>query len=117
VQHDKENVSKPKFTQPIKMADLVSYQEGSVVSRTIVDRKSGTATLFAFGQGEGLSEHRAPFDALVYVLDGEAEVTLTGKSFPLKEGEMLLMPANKPHALKATRRLKMLLVMIRDEYV
>ena len=113
MQHDKENVSKPKFTQPIKMADLVSYQEGSVVSRTIVDKKSGTATLFAFGQGEGLSEHRAPFDALVYVLDGEAEVTLAGKSFPLKDGEMLLMPANKPHALRATRRLKMLLVMIR----
>jgi quercetin dioxygenase-like cupin family protein len=95
------------------MADLVTYQEGSVVSRTIVDKKSGTATLFAFGQGEGLNEHRAPFDALVYVLDGEAEVTLAGKSFVLKEGEMVLIPANKPHTLRATRRFKMLLVMIR----
>lgn len=113
VQHGNEIVSKRKLTEPTKMADMVTYQEGSVVSRTIVDKKSGTATLFAFAQGEGLSEHRAPFDALVYVLDGEAEVTFAGKSFPLKEGEVLLMPANKPHALKATRRFKMLLVMIR----
>jgi quercetin dioxygenase-like cupin family protein len=113
VQHGKEDVSKPSLTQSTKMADLVTYQEGSVVSRTIVNKKSGNATLFAFDQGEGLSEHRAPFDALVYVLDGEAEVTVAGKSFALKEGEMVLMPADRPHALKATRRFKMLLVMIR----
>jgi quercetin dioxygenase-like cupin family protein len=95
------------------MADLINYQKGSVVSRAIVDRKSGTVTLFAFDNEEGLSEHKAPFDALVYVVDGEAQVTVAGKSFALKEGEMVVMPANKPHALRATRRFKMLLVMIR----
>jgi len=113
MQHDRENVSKPGLTTPTKMADLIAYQEGSVVSRAIVDRKSGTLTLFAFDKEEGLSEHKAPFDALVYVVEGEAQVTLAGKSFALKEGEMLVIPANKPHALRAIRRFKMLLVMIR----
>ena len=95
------------------MADLIAYQKGSVVSRAIVDMRSGTVTLFAFDKGEGLSEHKAPFDALVYVVDGQAGVTIAGKSFVLKEGEMVVMPANKTHALRATRRFKMLLVMIR----
>jgi quercetin dioxygenase-like cupin family protein len=110
---DEKNALKTGLTQPAKLADLVTYQEGSVVSRTIVDKKSGTVTFFAFDKGEGLSEHKAPFDALVYVVDGEAGVTIAGKSFVLKEGEMIVMPANKPHALRATRRFKMLLVMIR----
>jgi quercetin dioxygenase-like cupin family protein len=110
---DEKNALKTGLTQPTKMVNLIAYQEGSVVSRTIVDKKSGTVTLFAFDNGEGLSEHKAPFDALAYVVDGEAVVTIAGKSFVLKEGELIVMPANKTHALRATRRFKMLLIMIR----
>ncbi|MGA3191067.1 MAG: cupin domain-containing protein [Candidatus Bathyarchaeia archaeon] len=113
MQHNRKNVSKAGLMAPTRMADLITYQKGSVVSRAIVDRKSGTVTLFAFDKEEGLSEHKPPFDALIYVVDGEAQVTVAGKSFALKEGEMVVMPANKPHALRATRRFKMLLVMIR----
>ncbi len=98
----------------LKLAELVEYQEGSVVSRTIIDQKTGTLTLFAFSQGQGLSEHTAPFDALVHLLDGQAEVTISGKSYLLTEGETIIMPANKPHALKAIKAFKMLLVMIRS---
>lgn len=98
----------------LRLSDLVSYQEGSIVSRTIVDRKTGTVTLFAFTEGQGLSEHTAPFDALVYLLDGEAEITIFGKAFRLTEGEMIIMPANQPHAVKAVRRFKMVLIMIRS---
>ncbi len=96
----------------LKLVDLVDYQKGSVVSRTVVDKKTGTITLFAFAEGQRLSEHTAPFDALVYILDGEAEVTISGKSLRLKEGEMVIMPANEPHALKAVKKFKMMLVMI-----
>jgi quercetin dioxygenase-like cupin family protein len=98
----------------LKLIDLIGYQEGAVVSRTIIDKKTGTLTLFAFDAGQGLSEHTAPFDALVYVLDGEVEVTISGKAFHLKEGEMIIMPASEPHALKAVKRFKMLLAMIRS---
>ena len=98
----------------LPLVDLIGYQEGSVVSRTIIDRKTGTLTLFAFGQGQGLSEHTAPFDALVYILDGEADITIAGKTYRVGAGEMLIMPANKPHALKATQQFKMLLAMIRS---
>ncbi len=98
----------------LKLAELVEYQEGSVVSRTIIDQKTGTLTLFAFSEGQGLSEHTAPFDALVHLLDGQAEVTISGKSYLLTEGETIIMPANKPHALKAIKDFKMLLVMIRS---
>jgi quercetin dioxygenase-like cupin family protein len=98
----------------VKSVDLVGYQEGSVVSRTIIDKNTGTLTLFAFDEGQGLSEHTAPFDALVYILDGEAEVTLSGKSTNLREGEMVIMPANQPHALRAIKRVKMMLVMIKS---
>ena len=107
-----ENVE-PVSAKPVRLADLIDYQEGSVVSRTIVDKEAGTITLFAFDEGQGLSEHTAPFDALVYNLDGEVEVTISGKAVQLKKEEMLIMPANKPHALKATKRFKMLLTMIR----
>ncbi len=96
------------------LAGLVKYQEGSVVSRTIIDRKTGTVTLFAFGEGQGLSEHTAPFDALVLVLDGESEITISGKAVRVKEGEIVIMPANEPHALKAVKEFKMLLVMVRS---
>jgi quercetin dioxygenase-like cupin family protein len=97
-----------------KLVDLVEYQEGSVVSKTLIDKKTGTVTLFAFAEGQGLSEHVAPFDALVSILDGEAEITISGKPFHLKAGEMIIMPANKPHALKAIKQFKMMLVMIRS---
>jgi quercetin dioxygenase-like cupin family protein len=98
-----------------RLADLVAYQKGSVVSRTIIDKKVGTVTLFSFDEGQGLSEHTAPFDALVYLIDGEAEISISGKPFHLREGEMTIMPANQPHALKALKRFKMLLVMIRSQ--
>ena len=96
-----------------RLVDLIAYQKGSVVSRTVIDKKTGTVTLFSFDKGQGLSEHTAPFDALVCVLDGEAEITISGNPLRLREGEMTIMPANKPHALKAVKRFKMLLVMIR----
>jgi quercetin dioxygenase-like cupin family protein len=97
----------------VKLADLADYHEGSIVSRTIIDKKTGTITFFAFDEEQGLSEHAAPYDALVYILDGEAEVVISGKTNHLREGEMILIPANKPHALKATRRCKMMLIMIK----
>ena len=99
--------------QAQRLIDLIDYQEGSVVSRTIMDKKAGTVTLFAFDENEGLSEHTAPFDALVYILKGEAKVTISGKPFKLKEGELIIMPANEPHALSAVTKFKMLLIMIR----
>jgi quercetin dioxygenase-like cupin family protein len=97
----------------VSLVDLIDYQSGSVVSRTIIDKETGTVTLFAFDDGQGLSEHTAPFDALVYTLDGEVEVTISGTKVQLKKGEMVIMPANKPHSLKATKRFKMLLTMIK----
>ena len=100
--------------QAISLADLVDYQEGSVVSRTVIKQKTGTVTMFAFGEDQGLSEHTTPFDALVYVVDGEVEIVISGESSKLKAGEMIIMPADKPHALKAISRFKMLLVMIRS---
>jgi quercetin dioxygenase-like cupin family protein len=96
------------------MADLVDYQEDSVVSRTIIKKKTGTVTLFAFDRGQGLSEHTAPFDALVYIIDGEARITVSGESFSVKSGEMVIMPADEPHALQAEERFKMALTMIRS---
>ena len=98
-----------------KLVDLLDYQKASVVSRTLVDRDAGTVTLFAFDQGQGLSEHTAPYDALVHVLDGEADVTISGKIQRLGAGEIIIMPANQPHALKAVNRFKMALIMIRSE--
>ena len=97
-----------------KLADLVEYQQGSVVSRTIIDKETGTLTLFAFDKEQGLSEHTAPFDAMVYIVDGQAEVTISGKPLRLKDGEIVIMPANKPHALRAIEKFKMMLVMIRS---
>lgn len=100
-------------TKPDRLVDLVSYQEQSVVSKTLIDKKTGTVTLFAFDQGQGLSEHTAPFDAMVCVIDGEVEIRISGEPFNLKEGDMIIMPAHKPHALKALKKFKMMLVMIR----
>ncbi len=97
-----------------RMAELVDYQAGSVVSRTVIEKQTGTCTVFAFDEGQGLSEHTAPFDALVSLLDGEAEITISGKPFHLKEGDMIIMPADEPHALKAAKKFKMMLVMIKS---
>lgn len=97
----------------IRLVDFIDYQDGSVVSREIINRKTGTVTIFAFDEGQGLSEHTAPFDALVYLIEGEADIFISGNSHRLKTGEMIIMPANKPHALKAVKRFKMVLVMIR----
>ena len=98
----------------LRGADIVEYQQGAIVSRTLLDRKTGTVTLFAFDQGQGLSEHTAPFDALVQILDGEADVSIAGQAHRVKAGEMIIMPADKPHALQAAARFKMALVMIRS---
>jgi len=100
--------------QAIRLVDLADYQDGSVVSRTIIDKETGTVTFFAFAEGQGLSEHTAPFDALVCLLEGEARVAISGKPIHLKSGEMVIMPANQPHALKATKSFKMILTMIRS---
>lgn len=108
----KDDVSLTARVRPL--ASLVEYQSGAVVSRQVIAKPTGTVTLFAFDKGEGLSEHTAPFDALVHILDGDAEITISGNLFRLKAGEAIIMPANEPHALKATTRFKMLLVMIKS---
>jgi len=101
-------------TLPQDVVDLIDYQSDAIVSREIVKGKTGSVTVFAFDAGQGLSEHTAPFDALVQVLDGESEITIAGKAHTVKASQLIVMPANKPHALKATKRFKMLLVMIRS---
>ncbi len=96
----------------LKIADLAAYQEDAVVSRQITKAQGGNVTLFAFDQGQELSEHTAPFDALVQVLDGEAQIEISGKAFELKAGEAIVMPAGQPHSVRAVKRFKMLLTMI-----
>jgi quercetin dioxygenase-like cupin family protein len=98
----------------LKLIDTVDYQEGAVVSSTLIKKERGTVTLFAFDKGQGLSEHTAPFDAMVHVIDGKAEVSISGKPLILEKGDMVVMPANEPHALKALDRFKMMLIMIRS---
>ena len=102
-----------KETRSFSLKDMAAYQDHSVVSREIIRKPAGTMTVFAFDEGEGLSEHTAPFDAAVLILEGEAMITIDGKPHTVKEGEMIIMPAHKPHALKAVTRYKMLLVMIK----
>ena len=106
---EKENLK----AKAIKIKDLAAYNSGAVVSRTIMDRPAGTVTVFSFDQGQGLSEHIAPFDAMVEIIDGEAEIIIEGKSNIVKEGEFIIMPAGKPHALRAVKNFKMLLIMIK----
>ena len=109
----KKQPSNDDLTPVSTLVKLVSYQKGAVVSKTLIDKKAETVTVFAFAEGQGLSEHTAPFDAMVSILDGEADITISGKSFHLKAGEMITMPANKPHALKAIKPFKTMLVMRR----
>ena len=98
----------------VRLIDLVNYQDGAVVSRTLVNRATGTVTLFAFDEGQGLSEHTAPFDALAHLLEGEVEIAISGKPLRAMAGDAVLMPAHQPHSLKALTRFKMLLTMIRS---
>jgi len=93
--------------------EMLDYQEGSVVSRTLISKDEGTVTLFSFDKGEELSEHTTPFDALVYIFDGKAKITISKKDYILENGQMILMPANEPHALKALEKYKMMLIMIK----
>ena len=104
-----------KTSTRLNLKELAQYQNGSVVSKALLAKKGGNITLFAFDKGEGLSEHTAPFDAFVYILDGVSEIIISGEKYVLKEGEMIIMPANKPHALQAIEAFKMLLVMIKSE--
>lgn len=97
-----------------KLSDIVKYQRNTIVSKTVIDKKSGTVTAFAFDKGQGLSEHTAPFDALVIVIEGEVKITISGKPHLLKTGEMIIMPANQPHSLDSITKFKMLLIMIRS---
>ena len=106
-----QNLVRPAEVKPL--VDLLQYQDDSIVSRVLLKNKGGTVTLFAFDVGEGLSEHTAPFDALVVVTDGEADIEIAGESFRVKQGETIILPANRPHAVKAATRFKMLLIMIR----
>ncbi len=103
-----------KVEGTVKLSKLVDYQKAVIASRTLIDKDAGTVTLFAFDEGQKLSEHTAPYDAMVYVLDGEAEVTIEKKASRLKEGDMVIMPANKPHAVRAVKKFKMLLIMVRE---
>ena len=106
--------AKGNVPEVAQLVDLIAYQGGSIVSREIMSRPTGTVTVFAFDAGQGLSEHTAPFDAMVSVLDGEVEITISGNKYALKTGDMIVMPANQPHALKALTKFKMLLVMIKS---
>jgi len=96
-----------------KVEDLIQYQEGAVVSRTLIDKKEGTVTVFSFDKEQGLSEHTTPYDAMVQILDGKASIVISGEEFIMEKGEMIIMPANEPHALKAISPFKMMLTMIR----
>jgi quercetin dioxygenase-like cupin family protein len=103
-----------KLSRVLDLQSIIDYQTNAVVSSEIMNKKTGTVTVFAFDRGQGLSEHTAPFDALVYIFDGTSEITISGKSNTLKAGEMIIMPAHEPHALKAVERFKMLLVMLKS---
>lgn len=111
---EEQKNSEKSVTQALPLANLVSYQEGAIVSRTLINKKTGTVTLFAFDEKQALSTHTTPFDALVYIIDGQAKIVISGKAFHLKKGETIIMPANEPHSLKAVEKFKMLLIMIRS---
>ena len=100
----------------LNLKEYIDYQEGSVVSKMLINKPEGSITIFAFDKGEGLSEHTTPFDAFVYLIEGKAEITISGKSHVLEEGQMIIMPVNEPHALKALEKYKMMLVMIKSKF-
>ena len=112
--NDLNNQSENSPVKKINTDSIIEYQKDSVVSKTIISKKTGTVTLFAFDKGQGLSEHTAPFDALVNIADGEAKITVDGNEHFLSKGEMIILPANKPHAVESITRFKMLLVMIKS---
>jgi quercetin dioxygenase-like cupin family protein len=114
MEDEKQSVTDMLSGQPGNLENLISYQQDSVVSKTIIGKKTGTVTLFAFDKGQGLSEHTAPFEAIVYLIDGESEITIAGKPHVVKKGEMIILPANIPHALNAVNPFKMLLTMIKS---
>jgi len=97
----------------MKLKDLVAYQTGAVVSKTLLDSRRGSVTAFAFDEGQGLSEHTAPYDALIIVVEGQADIEISGKGYHLNEGELIIMPANQPHAVKAATKFKLILIMMR----
>lgn len=111
----RRNANENSVAEVRNFSTLIDYQSKAVVSRILLEKKAGTVTLFAFDAGQGLSEHTAPYDAMVYLVDGEAEITISGKPLRLKASDMVIMPANEPHALKALERFKMLLIMLRSE--
>jgi quercetin dioxygenase-like cupin family protein len=111
---EKKKTAKDLISQIFNLKDLIEYQKDSIVSKEIIKKQTGTITIFAFDKKQGLSEHTAPFDALVYIIDGEVKITISGKPHHLKEGQMIIMPGGEPHALQAVKRFKMMLVMIRS---
>jgi quercetin dioxygenase-like cupin family protein len=111
---DRDPTAPEQRAQVSRAADLVTYQAGAVVSRTLIKQPTGSVTLFAFDAGQDLSEHTAPYDALAQVLEGEAEIAIAGRPYALRGGDMIIMPANQPHAVKAVSRFKMMLTMIRS---
>jgi quercetin dioxygenase-like cupin family protein len=110
----KEGKREDLYAKVLDLKDLITYQQGTVASRMLVNKKAGTITIFSFDENEGLSEHTAPYDALVTILDGEAEIWIGGKTFQVKEGQSIVLPAGVPHALSAVTRFKMMLTMIRE---
>lgn len=110
----KNKISKNIKARAINPSNLIAYQSGSVVSREIIKKANGSITIFAFDEGEGLSEHTAPYDAVVHILEGESEIKLSGKKHTLKESEIIIMPAGEPHSVKANGKFKMLLTMIKS---
>jgi quercetin dioxygenase-like cupin family protein len=114
IKEEKKEFSLTDYSQATNLSDLIGYQGGAVVSRTLVNKKTGTVTLFSFDAGQGLSEHTAPYDALVYVVEGVTDVTISGNTQRLSAGDVVVMPANEPHALHGVQAFKMLLVMIKS---
>ena len=111
----KQTINENFIAQANNLESLMDYQTDSVVSKTIIGKKAGTVTMFAFDKEQSLSEHTAPYDAMVYMVDGEAQITISGKATIVKKGEMVILPANEPHALEALSKYKMLLIMIKSE--
>jgi quercetin dioxygenase-like cupin family protein len=107
----RDNMATPEV---LKVNDIIQYQDGSIVSKLLVNKDTGTITLFAFDEGQSLSEHTAPFDAIAQIIDGNVEIIISGEKFNLTAGEMIIMPANEPHALLATSKFKMMLIMIKE---